>query len=344
VRLELVAWPKGKIRTGQKLHLQVVGHATSSNTGSYAIRTRVKLPGGIHNLEVVARSSTAAGSFSYARMIGPGGRDLGAVDGSTSSKPMTANINMKAIPKSALSAVPKDFNICFAKAKKIREIGNELVDVGGLYSLMPDGKMQMTYSEGSETTIGVGVTADLPDELGSFTVEGTFTETASGTEMFPPVVGKIVNAQTPYSFGEYAIVCGLLHQVQPEIWATGRNNVNVKPPTIDKCGRNFGPHGTYTRQSGTAGTFKAGVELKEIGVSLSAQSGYNKNVAIKYTFPHEGGYLCGNNNYPSVSAWDLMSPCNTQGLCVTSSLTASIRARTQSHGASHPVGRTRRSR
>jgi hypothetical protein len=119
--------------------------------------------------------------------------------------------------------------------------------------------------------------------------------------------------------------------------------VNVKPPPVDKCGRNFGPHGTFTRNTGTAGTFKAGVDLKKvIGISLSAQSGYAKKVPITYTFPHEGGYLCGSNNYPSV-AWDLMDPCNTQGQCVASSSMASIQARTRSRGASHAVAMARRS-
>jgi hypothetical protein len=59
--------------------------------------------------------------------------------------------------------------------------------------------------------------------------------------------------------------------------------------------------------NGTAGTFKAGVALKKvIGINLSAQSGYNKNVRIKYTFPSEGGFLCGNNNLPSVAAFGEM--------------------------------------
>lgn len=250
-----------------------------------------------------------------------------------------------AVPKSALSAVPEDFNICFTTTKKIREIGQELVDVGGLYSLMPDGKMQLTYTAGANATIGIGVSAALPGGAGSFTAGGTFTETASGTEKFPALVGKIVNDQTPYSFGEYANVCGLLHQVQPEIWATGQHKVNVKPPPVDKCGINLGPGGTFTRSTGTAGTFKAGVDLKKvIGINLSAQSGYNKQVSIKYTFPSEGGFMCGSNGYPSVSAWDLMSPCNAQGACVGSSSTASIRTWTRSRKPSHPAGGTSRSR
>lgn len=127
-----------------------------------------------------------------------------------------------------------------------------------------------------------------------------------------------------------------MDQVQSEGWATGRHTVTVKPPTVGKCGINLGPGGTFTRNTGTAGTFKAGVDLeKEIGISLSAQSGYDKNVSIKYKFPSEGGYMCGSDNLPTVAAWDLMSPCDTQGHCVASSSGASIRARMRSRSASH---------
>ena len=68
VQLRLVAWPtRGKIQKGQTVQLQVVGTATSSSSGNYTIHPSVKLPKGIHNLEILAHSSTAAGSFSFAR-------------------------------------------------------------------------------------------------------------------------------------------------------------------------------------------------------------------------------------------------------------------------------------
>jgi len=203
---------------------------------------------------------------------------------------------------------------------------------------MPDGQMQETYTAGSETTLGVGVS--ISGDIGSFSEEGTFTQTSSGAETFPAVMGKIVNEQTPYDYGEYTI-CGLMQQVQPEGWATGRHTVKVKPPSLDKCGTNVGPHGTFTRNTGTAGTFKAGVDLKKvIGISLSAESGYNNDVSIRYTFPHEGGYMCGSNNFPNVAAWDLMSPCDTQGHCSQSSSEASSRALARLRGSSHQAGRT----
>ena len=120
--------------------------------------------------------------------------------------------------------------------------------------------------------------------------------------------------------------------------------MNVNPPPIDKCGENLGNGGVYIRNTGTAGTFTAGVDLKKVvGISLSAQSGYNKNVSIIYTAPSEGGYMCGSNNLPILAAWDLMSPCDNHGHCVASSA-ASIRAWARSRSASHPAGRTRRSR
>jgi len=73
VRLVLVAWPKGKIRVGQKVNLQVIGRATSSSSGSYAIHSNVALSKGIHNLEVMARSSKDVGAFSFARRVARGG-------------------------------------------------------------------------------------------------------------------------------------------------------------------------------------------------------------------------------------------------------------------------------
>lgn len=313
VRLELVAWPKGKVRVGQTVHLQVVGKATSSSSGSYAIKPNVALPRGIHNLEVLARSRVAAGAFSFARKVARGGLAIVAIDGSASAGPVTANIHMMAIPKSARPTVPHPgIPLCAALSRKIREFGPTMVDVGGLYSLMIDGKMKETYTAGSNTTLGVGIS--ISGDIGSFSAEGTFTQTSSGADKFPAVVGKIVNEQTPYTYGEYN-VCGVLHQVQPEVWVTGGRTVNVTSPLPDKCGH-FRPGEVYTRMTGTAGTFTVGVDLKkEIGINLSAQSGYNNNVSITYTFPSEGGFLCGSNNYPSASAWIIMDPVsNTKHL------------------------------
>jgi hypothetical protein len=322
VRLELVVWPKSKIRVGQKVHLQVVGKATSTSAGSYAIHPSVALPKGIHNLEVLARSRVAVGAFSFPRKVAQGGRALVvAVDGSASARPVTANIHMIALPKSEQSAAPRSGGgpLCDPVTVKIKEFGPQWVDVGGLYSLAVDGKMQETYSAGSNTTLGVGISVGIG--VASFSAGGTFTKTSTTTEPFPAVVGEIVNEQTPYTYGEYGL-CGM-HQVQPEVWVEGNRKVNVTSPLIDKCSAPFPPGQTITRKSGTAGTFKAGVGLKKvIGINLSAQSGYNKNVSIKYTFP-SGGFLCGSNNYPSVSAWDIMSPVSS---------------------ATPPVGRTSRSR
>jgi hypothetical protein len=37
----------GKIRVGQRVHTQVIGTATSSSSGTYAIHARVGLPRGV---------------------------------------------------------------------------------------------------------------------------------------------------------------------------------------------------------------------------------------------------------------------------------------------------------
>ena len=87
---------------------------------------------------------------------------------------------------------------------------------------------------------------------------------------------------------------------------------SVKPPPLAKntCGEHIPGGHTFTRSSGKAGTFKSGVDLKKdgLGISVSAQSGYSKNVSITYTFPSGGGFMCGNNALPTVSQFDEMSP------------------------------------
>lgn len=169
VRLELVVWPKAKkIPVGQKVHLEVVGKATSTATGSYAIHPSVALPRGIHNLEVLARSGVAVGAFSFARRVTRRGSALVAVDGSASTRPVTANIHMMALPKSEWSPARHPSGsqpYCPLTAGKFREFGQRMVDIGGLYSLMVDGKMKETYSAGAKTTIGVGIS--ISGDLGS---------------------------------------------------------------------------------------------------------------------------------------------------------------------------------
>jgi hypothetical protein len=190
VRLMLVAWPKGNFHVGQQVHLKVIGKTTSSPSGSYAIHTSVRLPKGIHNLEVLARSRVAIGAFSFSRQVTRRGRALVAVEGNAKPGPVTANIRMMALPKSAVSAIPHPGfpPACMVVPKKVREFGPRLVTIGGLYSIgIPHAKITMTYAEGATTTLGVEISVPLLKD--SFTAGGTFTTSKTGTEGFPTQTG-----------------------------------------------------------------------------------------------------------------------------------------------------------
>jgi len=133
--------------------------------------------------------------------------------------------------------------------------------------------------------------------------------------------------QTPYSFGTYE-GCGL-SQVVAEAWATGEHHVFVQPPDFPfkNCGGNIGKNQSFTRKSGTAGTFKAGVNLKKvIGIDLSAQSGYNKQVNIKYVAGPSGGFMCGTDGLPNDASFDVLSRCNGTVCVPGGSGTGSVRA------------------
>ncbi len=312
VRLVLIAWPKpsvmAKVRVRQHAHTRVIGRATSSSTGTYSIHPSVQLKKGLVNLEVIGRSSKAAGTYSFGAMIHGKTITPAAAGSHASTGPVAANIHMMALPKSEQSVMQPAGFACDGTPLKVSELGQKQVDVGGLYSLMPNGKVQETYATGSETTIGVAATVE--SDFGGYSQEGTFTLTTSSSQPFKAQVGRIVNQQTSYSFGKYRMC--LITQVLPEVWATGEHVVAVKPPPLGKntCGEHIHGGGIFTRSSGKAGTFKAGVDLKKdgLGISVSTQSGYNKNVSITYTFPSGGGFMCGNNALPTISAFDEMSP------------------------------------
>jgi len=296
-----------KIRVGQTKRLQVLGSATSSSSGKYTIRSSVVLSKGIHNLEVLARSSVAVGAFSFPRkVIGRAGA-LVAVDSSAATGPVTVNIRMRALPRSEVPAVP-DPGICLAIIKKTRELGKRLVKVAGLYSTEFPASMKLNYSSGSTTTVGVGV--GIEGENGSFEAGGTFTETNSSKVLFPgesDETGR--DMQTQYTWGIYRLSCGLMPQVTPERLAGGDNEPHGWiPATAGTNCTHYNPGGGLNRTTGTAGTFSAGVDLKKvIGINLSAQSGYTKQVAITYKFP-QGGYLCGTDDIPTFAKWDVMDP------------------------------------
>ena len=178
VRLELVAWPSGsalaRASVGQKVGLRVLGTATSTSSGSYALRSGVTLSKGVHNLRVLARSSVAVGTFAFPRKIVRRGRALVAVavDGGASSGPVTANIHMMALPKADQLTARRHPSVCSPSfIVKTRDLGLKWVDIGGLYSIgIARAKAKMTYSEGASTTIGIGVS--VPFTNGSIEAGG----------------------------------------------------------------------------------------------------------------------------------------------------------------------------
>ncbi len=319
MRLVLVAWPSGsalaKASVGQKIFLRVLGTATSTSSGSYTLRSGVTLSKGIHNLRVLAHSSVAVGTFAFPRKIVRRGRALVAVavNGGASIRPVTANIHMMALPKADQLTARRHPSVCSPSfIVKTRDLGQKWVDIGGLYSIgIARAKAKMTYSEGAFTTIGIGVS--VPFTNGSFQFDGSETETKTGTEGFTTQLEPEENMQTKYDFVKVSVrfkgCRGSYTDVEPAEWATGQNEVIVTPPgTVAKnCGGKVPHGGTFSTTDETAGTFSAGVDLKkEIGINLSAQSGYNQNVAITLTMGTGGGYFCGSNALAPKAQWVVM--------------------------------------
>ena len=183
---------------------------------------------------------------------------------------------MMALPKADQLTARRHPSVCSPSfIVKTQDLGLKWVDIGGLYSIgIAKAKAKMTYSEGAFTTIGIGVS--VPFTNGSFQFDGTEAETKTGTQGFTPQLEPEENMQTKYDFVKVSV-------------------------------RFKGCRGSYPDVEPTAGTFSAGVDLKkEIGITLSAQSGYNQNVAIKLTMGKGGGYFCGSNDLAPKAHWVVM--------------------------------------
>jgi hypothetical protein len=255
------------------------------------------------------------GTFAFPRKIVRRGRALVAVavNGGASSQPVTANIHMMALPKAEQLTARGHPSVCSPSfIVKTQDLGLKWVDIGGLYSIgIAHAKAQMTYTKGASTTISIGVS--VPFTNGSIEAGGTETETKTGTEGFTPQLEPEENMQTKFDFVKISVrfkgCRGGYTDVEPTEWATGQHEVIVKPPgTVQKnCGGKVPRGGTFGTKDETAGTFSAGVDLKkEIGINLSAQSGYNKNVAITLTMGKGGGYFCGSNALLPKAQWVVM--------------------------------------
>ena len=170
--------------------------------------------------------------------------------------------------------------------------------VAGTYSTTGHTREFFSSSQGQSSNLGVGQSSS--GDRGTFTGAGTASFSASSGEDFRPHGGHAsVLYGTQFVHSEFGFSCShgfSEYQTKPTDYAGGARSVKSKAPSARFCV--FQQRGsTFRKNTTSAFTFSAGYTIPVINVTLSAQTGYDSQGELTYSFSR-AGQLCGTNALP----------------------------------------------
>jgi len=249
------------------------------------------------NLELDARSPSSSGIYSFSRRVAHTSHGAVLDDASTDGAPHAVPAENVTIRMTAThrKPVPRIVPCGWVKLKTYKP---SWTVVAGTYSTTGHTRESFSYSQGQSSNLGVGQSSS--GKKGTFTTAGTASSSASSGEDFLPHGGhSSVRYQTKFIHSEFGLTCGsgiITYQTKPTDFAGGAKSVKTVAPRATFCV--FQQHGsTFRKNTTSAFTFSAGFEIPVIGLSLSAQTGYDSAGEVSYHF-FRAGNLCGSNGYP----------------------------------------------
>jgi len=184
--------------------------------------------------------------------------------------------------------------------------------VGSLYAASDGASQTFSYTRGSTSTLGEGVS--LSGDAGSFKQSGTSTVSASVTETYPTPSGQgYMYYYTQFRYGKFRMRCWkftlngdgtetkhpyvLGYWWQATGYEGGATSSNTSGITAGKCVVQEGGS-KYTLNKTHAYEWIGGADSGGIlGFWLSSRTGYSSTVSIHISFS-KGRYLCGKYDYP----------------------------------------------
>ncbi len=160
--------------------------------------------------------------------------------------------------------------------------------------------MEFTYLSGSSSTLGAAA------DTGGWTASGTYTVSGGATQNWPYVnVTNGYNRKTDFTYKEYLNTCNG-YSTHATDWEGGNTTSTVSiQPAGDCVPENATQQNpTFDLNYSQAWTYSTGVTVPQIGINLSARSGYSNatSTAFWFTdFAHQR-YLCGRTGFPGYTA------------------------------------------
>jgi hypothetical protein len=177
-------------------------------------------------------------------------------------------------------------------------LGTKIVTVGEAY-VSNGTTVDFGYTTGSNSSLGVAVNTG-----GGFKADGTSSVSSTSTVDFAPHTGTGgVQFRTKFVYKKFKTQCTHsepTYKVRATSYAGGTYPKAIaasSTPSATKCVVQKAKS-VFTTNTSSATTFSAGVGISsDIGINLSAHTGYSKNAQLKFSFSKDS-HLCGTSDYP----------------------------------------------
>jgi hypothetical protein len=312
----LLAFPSPEVlsamKVGESVDVVPVGKARVRADGTFALRWDPLIPidgfassFGTVDLEVLVAGPAGASVFAFSREVAPDGRGIkGPVEGGSTR--ITKDVALildpalggppqarASFPEVTLAAGPI---YCRNTLKALYPPVWHLV--AELYT-GPNATVDFTYSVGTQSTLGVGLS--VSGSAGSFSQSGKVTVGSTGSINFAEVPQNRRRVEeTQWRYGKWDVSCPMVphFEARPHSWIGGSTYYNAaSTPSAPYCT----PYQIGDRPSidqHQAVEWSNGVKISGIiGVDLSSTTGFTTLAAQKWTF-RANGRLCGTNAYP----------------------------------------------
>ena len=319
-----------KPRAGDKL--TPLARTTTDASGSFTVRLPAgrdalltsRRSAGARNLLVMAFSPGGVAEWYYSLPVaGKSGRAGNAITAARTGTASIPSAKLVVLPVSAKALAahrpawaatsagqsPDSVRPAGCGITEVQAITPVPVVVGMRESAASDIRTSFTYTSSASLTLGAAVSSS--GEIGTFSANGTTTQTSGGSYTFGNLTGSgnnhlegdgvYIEWENYCNIGGNNVATWSLQQggVAGEYGTPGTPSI----PAGD-CITSL-PNSVNTFSEGTQQTYSAGVGLsvKGWGINLSSQDGFTKNAFITYTMTTHGHPICGQSGFPGINGY-----------------------------------------
>ena len=298
--VSLYAWPPGvdaSLKPGQMVPRKLLASTKATSAGTYSLLAPTAALDSNADAQGYVNLEADSGLASWFFIWSAGGHQN--VLAASGQHPATVNV--------VSSSHPDEY--CTGWDYR-RQAPASYAIVGQAYILDPATHVTVgfTYASGQESSLGIGISNT--NEFGSFTADGTNSQSSSSTQGFPSYgVGKEW-FRTYFKIAHYRKDCSwgmpiqhhYRYMIKSNAWKGGDNTLH--PSTAPRAPNyNCIPEekgSKFSTHEESAVNWSRGLTITAVGFDGNAHTGYDHSAVITFKF-HANRYVCGTNNAPPIA-------------------------------------------